>query len=368
MRSCFDNEEVAHGGRVHEFSKARGVAPDDVLDFSASINPLGSPNAVQDVLRRAETLVRYYPDSGQARVRGVLSRTFRVPEEAVWCGNGSTAVMDEIYEALKPTRTVVLTPAFSEYGRIASRHGSPVVTLPLEADFGLPVARIGEQLKAGDLLILNNPHNPSGVAWPRKSFEASLKEWTQRGAKVMVDEAFMDFLPDADRYTAIPLVQNGGVMVVRSATKIYAVPGLRFGFGVALPEMRAAVDQMRDPWSVNQIAQECACAAYEDHEFLKRTWHWLRTAQEQARQMWAGHSGVHAYPTRANYVLLAVGSSTVARTLADTLADDGILVRHYLGQPEPQSTWIRAALRLHPDNARLGERVRDILDRRGPPA
>lgn len=339
-----------------------------ILDFSASINPLGPPEGVREVLRHAETMVGHYPDSSQEPVRRALSRSFNVPTESVWCGNGSTAVMDEVYGVLKPARTIVLEPAFSEYERIASRHESPVVTVPLEVGFALPLKLLGETLRAGDLLILNNPHNPSGTAWPRERFMTCLKEWTADGVTVLIDEAFMDFLPDAERYTALPLVKDGRVIVVRSATKIYALPGLRFGFAVAPPEVAAAVDRIRDPWSVNQIAQESARAAYGDQEFLQRTWHWLQRAQEQTGRMWGSHSAVWVYPTAANYILVALPSSVAVNTLVRQLSDDGILVRHYLYNREPQSTWIRAALRLETDNMRLWQRAKEVLDRFPPTA
>lgn len=342
-----------HGGRIHEFARASGRSVDTVRDFSASLNPLGPPASVLNLWDRSRSWLIHYPDSTQAAVRAVLAATTGVGAEHIWCGNGANEVLDHVVAAWKPPRTWILAPAYSEYARIARRHGSAVQHVDLTADFRLPLPTLRDQIRPHDLVILNNPHNPSGRAWPRTVWEEDCRLWTARGARVLVDEAFVDFLDDPWAYTALPLLDTGRVAVVRSATKIFTLPGLRFGFGLGPPELLRTVADIRDPWSVNQPAQETARVAYTDAHFLDRTHAWLHDAQRDLAATWGRHPAVHLYPTQVNYALVRLRDDDAGRRLVDGLRPEGILVRSFPEIPGWGHRFIRFALRRAEDNLRL---------------
>lgn len=350
-----------HGGRIHAFGRQHQLPLEHILDASASINPLGPPASVLDALDPLLPWLRHYPDSGQWEVRHVLAERFEVDPETLWCGNGATEVLDQIVMALKPARTWIAEPAFSEYARVAARHGSAVSRVVMAPPFDFPGALLDPAVSADDLVVLNNPHSPSGRAWPRADWEPLLRRWTARGAWVAVDEAFMDFLADDRALSALPLTSAGHVVVIRSATKMFSLPGLRFGFGVGPRDLAERVDALRDPWSVNQLAQVAAAAAYQDDAFVRQTHRWLAGERPWFADAVSRLPGVRVHPGRANFLLLEWASEAVAQTAASRLEADGILIRSLGDWRGLGPRWSRLALSTRANDERMLDRLRAAL-------
>ncbi len=352
---------ATHGGRIHEMARHRGVAPQAILDASASINPLGPPASVLRALSDLPGLLRHYPDSTHEPVRHALAAALHVPFDQIWCGNGATEVLDHILSTLRPRHVFIVEPAFSEYERVAVRHGLPIERVCMPPPFDFPGDRLDARLGGGDLVVINNPHNPSGRAFPRSEWESLFRRWTDRGVHIVVDEAFMDFLPDAHRYTALPLATSvEGVTVVRSATKIFALPGLRFGAGIGSASLLARVTARRDPWSVNQLAQAATVAAYGDTVFLQATWQWVEESRAWAARTWGVHPRLHTYPTSANFILVRWPAASAASQAIHILWERGVLVRCLQGWRGLGAEWMRVALRLPEENERIWQIAADV--------
>jgi threonine-phosphate decarboxylase len=354
---CQDGKPPAHGGRVYEFAAARGWPRERVLDLSANLNPLGPPAVVRPVLADAEGWLRHYPDLTQHAVREAAARHLGLSARHVWAAHGATEVIDQVLGLWKPRRVWILTPAFAEYARIARRHGLEAKPVPLarlpDGTLALPLTTLDRVLAASDCLVINNPHNPSGTAWLRQVWEEALRRWLARGVRVLVDEAFMEFRRDHPRYSVVSLIpESPHLVVVRSGTKIFALPGLRFGLGVASPAVVRAVDRRRDPWSVNQLAQEVYRRAYQDAAFLAATWDWMEAAHAWLRETWSQHPSLKVWPTAVNFFLVQCPDPDWADHLAHRLADRGILVRRLAPHPIHGPAAIRVALRSPADNAR----------------
>lgn len=348
---------------MHEAARLRQVEPHAILDASASINPLGPPSSALQALSDLAGLVRHYPDSTHEPVRRALSAALAVPTDHIWCGNGATEVLDQLLYTLRPRRVCIVEPAFSEYGRVAARHGLPIERIAMKPPFSYPADRLDALLAEGDVLVFNNPHNPSGRAYPRSEWESLFWRWAARGVHILVDEAFMDFLPDASRFSALPLATSvDGVTVVRSATKIFALPGLRLGAGIGSPSLVHKITSLRDPWSVNQLAQAAAVAAYKDAAFLQETWQWLEGARAWAEGTWGSHPRIHTFPTTANFMLARWPEAAVASHVAAALWNNGVLVRRLHGSLGLGAEWMRIALRTPEENVRIWRVVQAALD------
>jgi hypothetical protein len=132
------------------------MALDDIVDFSANINPLGPPETVWRAIREALSWIRRYPDAKQAAVKAVLSRFTGVPEAWIVCGNGAVEAMDWIVRAWQSRRLVVFDPAFAEYEVIAHRLGIPVLHWPVWTRLGASLGRMAEMpVQDGDLVCFN---------------------------------------------------------------------------------------------------------------------------------------------------------------------------------------------------------------------
>lgn len=215
---------------------------------------------------------------------------------------------------------------------------------------GLPLAS-AQRLEAGDLLILCNPHNPTGrLLSPAEVLR--LVDGTE--ATVVVDEAFIDLTDPGEAASVLPWVgQRPNLVVLRSLTKFYAMPGLRVGYAVAQAEWVAALDRTRDPWSVGSLAQAAALAAFEDAAYAARTRSWIHQERPFLAEALASLPGYAVAPPAANFILVRCPGPTWA--LQERLGPRGILVRDCRSFAGLTDRHMRLAVRSRAENLRLLE-------------
>ena len=205
-------------------------------------------------------------------------------------------------------------------------------------DFGLKTSGFG--------LLLNNPHNPTGKLFSRES----VLPYLERFALVVVDEAFMDFLPPEEEQSLIGLVQEyENLVILRSLTKFYSLPGLRLGYAIAHPQRLAKWKSWRDPWPVNTLAAAAAIAALQDTEFQNLTWKWLPGARNQLFQGLASILGLTPIEGSVNYLLVESQRST-SQLQQHLLRQHQILIRDCLSFKELGDRFFRVAVRTKADN------------------
>lgn len=227
--------------------RPHGGVPDPfVLDFSASINPLGPPPAVQAVLARAGELAVRYPSVDAEEFCEAVSRHHGIPQACVLAGNGASELIYLVARLWAGRRGRVQTPAFTEYEDACEAEG-----VSLE-EGGVP-----------EVTFLGIPSNPEGRLLRRD-------EVLDLPGTLVVDEAFMEFAGDRESLVDRAAV-DPRVIVLRSLTKFYAIPGLRLGYLVAVPETVERLRRHQPPWSVNALASAAGRAALADRAYAERT-------------------------------------------------------------------------------------------------
>jgi histidinol-phosphate/aromatic aminotransferase/cobyric acid decarboxylase-like protein len=282
-------------------------------------------------------------------------------------GNGSAELLTWAGRELAELEEVCLvTPAFSDYYRALKTFNAKVKEYPLH-DQETSKWAIGNKLSYSLLptpyspsnraLLLNNPHNPTGLLFERETIEPLIKQF----ALVVVDEAFMDFLPPDRQQSLISVVQDyPNLVILRSLTKFYSLPGLRLGYCIAHPDRIRRWQQWRDPWPVNVLAEAAAVAVVQDTEFQQQTWDWLDSARSQLFQGLASLPGLQPYQSAANFLL--VQSKQPSSQLQEKLLKHSqILIRDCLSFPELGEGYFRVAVRTETDNRRLLEALEAIL-------
>ncbi len=361
-----------HGGNIAWAAALAGCAPSLILDFSASINPLGPPkSAIAAIKQQLKDLIAY-PDPNYHQLRTALSQLHpTLTPDWILPGNGSAELLTWASRELSELEeTWLVTPAFSDYQRALKAFGAKVREYPLElqVEEGLQVGKLKVEglennlqplnLQPSNLgLLLNNPHNPTGQLFDRETIEPLI----QKFALVVVDEAFMDFLPPDQQQSLIPMVQDyDNLVILRSLTKFYSLPGLRLGYCVAHPERLRRFSQWRDPWPVNVLAAAAAIAVVKDTEFQRQTWEWLPLVRSQLFQGLASLPGLRPYPSATNFLLVQSEqpSSGVQEKL---LKQSRILIRDCLSFPELGDRYFRVAVRTQADNQRLLEGLKTII-------
>ncbi|MGH2414467.1 MAG: threonine-phosphate decarboxylase CobD [Microcystaceae cyanobacterium] len=334
-----------HGGNLAWAAKIAGCPASLIVDFSASINPLGPPKSAIAAIQGGLKSLTTYPDPNYTQLRSALAQWHQIPPEWILPGNGSAELLTwASWELSQRDITYLVTPAFSDYWRALKTFAANVQTYPLELETG---ELIFNPKSSG--LLLNNPHNPTGKLFTREMILPYLDTF----ALVVVDEAFMDFVPPQHQQSLIALVSDyPNLVILRSLTKFYSLPGLRLGYAIAHPERLQRWQAWRDPWPVNVLAVAAAEAIIQDTAFQKQTWNWLLAAREELFQGLTGLPGLHPFPGAANFLL--VRTETPGSYLQEKLLQNHqILIRDCLSFPELGDHYFRIAVRSQEDNQHL---------------
>lgn len=355
-----------HGGNLR-WAKER-YHLDDFLDLSANINPFGPPAGVFTRLREALPQIVHYPDPESKALRLKISQLTCLPYEMTLAGNGAGELIYTVSQALRPHKVMIPLPAFSEYERAAASVSAEIAYVQLGAEGWrtLPACDIPERaqaveeswleiLKGTDLLFLCSPHNPTGTLLSPEGFAAIMRAASRTGAQVIFDESFYDFLPDSRRWSAREYLQAfPNLLVLHSLTKFYSLPGLRLGALFAQPELIRALEDVRDRWSVNALAQEAGLAALEDEDFPSQ----VRQSLEESKAFFyasfneASFKHWHLKPSEANFALIEITAGT-APELTDLLGQRGILVRDCSSFAGLEGEFIRVAIKDKESMAKL---------------
>ncbi|GMA55603.1 L-threonine O-3-phosphate decarboxylase [Alicyclobacillus sacchari] len=345
-----------HGGRIYEYAEKVGVTAHELLDFSANMNPLGPPAAALVAVWDHLPEIRHYPDARHRAVREAIGERFDLPIDSILCTNGAAEAIDIAIRYLLPGTVWIFEPAFAEYAHAAARSRCRIERLYLspDANWNWFDVLYTAAVRPGDMIVLNNPHNPTGAMWTRAQVEMAIRFASERRAWLLVDESFLDFRDDEANHSVLSqAVVTKDVLVVRSATKIYAIPGLRFGFLAGHPSLIREIAEHRDPWSVNQLAQRAAAAAYRDGSFLKATHAWLARERAWVHSTWGRHKGVQLYPPSANYAFCRLADEIPVAKMLNAFAARGMFVRSCANYHGLNDHHIRFAIRLRTDNERL---------------
>jgi len=349
--------QPTHGGNVYKLTREQRVPVDRVMDFSASINPLGFPTAGVRAIRTALKQVVHYPDPDCWQLRQALAQQCGVDPDMILVGNGSTELIHLLPRALAIKSALIMGPTFEEYARALTDAGSSgqYVHARREERFCPPLNEVLWQLSATrsrfDAVFLCNPNNPTGQVMNRLAVREIAEAVDRQQGWLIVDEAFIDY---CQTKSAISMLSEYPRMIVlRSLTKFFAMPGLRLGYLVGASKV---VDKLKDrqpPWSVNSFAQEVSLAVLHDHAYATRSRTFMKSERSRFMRGLRSLFGVRVYSSAANFVLIELPPSTCAGAVTDRLAFKRLLVRDCSTLPGLTTQMIRVAIRTAKENRRL---------------
>lgn len=315
-----------HGGRSHVVS---GSTDTVILDFSENLNPFPPSFSWNS----DGILVSSYPDNRYASLKEHIARTEGRRPDEICVGNGSVEIIRSFCLAvLKQGDTAFVPPhTFGEYAVSVECAGATAENSP----DGCVVE------------FFCNPNNPTGSLVQKNLVLEKIRAHEDAGTQLFIDEAFIDL---ADPSESVTGVRSEHAFVLRSLTKAYSVPGIRFGWGVGCPELVAAIEAIRPPWSVNAYAESYAHAALDNADQLEAS----RQQIAAERSFLAGElhaRGLPACPSAVNFLLFR--SPVRASRLKEALLSRGILVRDCASFGLPD--YVRIAVRTRDENRTLLE-------------
>ncbi len=333
-----------------------GNLPREVLDLSTSINPLGPPPAALEAYHAAAESIAGYPPPYPRRLEAHLARWLGVGASNVLAGNGTTHLIYLLARVLAPRRPLVVTPTFSEIANALTAAGAAPRAAPARFENGFRIDRhaLGRALADGaDALFLGRPNSPTGTITGFEAAAEIARQCARAGACCVFDEAFIDFVPDA-RSVAELACGTPGLIVLRSLTKIFAIPGLRLGCLIAHRETAAKLRGAIEPWAVNSAAEPVALACLDGAgEFIRRTRELIARERVHAGAALARIPGLRVIPSVANFLMFRVENEREPGSFGRHMMKAAIAVRDLATLPGCGAGFYRVGLRLRAENERL---------------
>jgi threonine-phosphate decarboxylase len=357
-------DTFSHGGKVFEASKELGLPPEAILDFSANINPIGFPGGVADIIKGHIKDIVHYPDPDQREMLAAAAEFFGTDSHCILAGNGSVELINLIAEGIRPKKAIIPAPTFSEYGHSCSARNIPVefVEIP-QTDFKLDgkfLRRVLEKSEEGSLVIICNPNNPTGQLVPRSELLSLLEALEKRDSYLLLDEAFMDFVEDS--YSLVDQIgRHSNLIILRSLTKFFALPGLRIGFALSNPDTIKRLSFLKDPWNINTFAGTVAPYVMKDTEYIEKT---KRLIGQEKEWLWRELRKIPdllPLNPEANYIFIKMVGDTAADVLTEKLKKRGILIRLCANYPFLDRRFFRVAVKDRRANASLVEAIREAI-------
>jgi len=324
-RPCVDQLTPYSPGRpIEEVQREYGLT--DIIKLASNENPLGPSRRAVDAIRRAAEEVRLYPDNDCYHLRRALAKKLGVEPEQVLIGHGSDELIHNIGLAfVSPGDEIMMcTGPFSQYEFTAKLMDGTPVYVPMDGfryDIAAMAARVSERTK---VVFVGSPNNPTGTIVTKDELGVLAGALPERAILVM-DEAYYEYVDDGEYPDSLALVREGrAAIVLRTFSKIYALAGLRVGYGATTVELADALARVREPFNVSSVAQAAALASLEDGEQVERT----RALNRKAKEYLYGEFerlGLGYTPSQANFVWVDVGRD--CRPVFTELLRRGVIVR-----------------------------------------
>jgi len=359
------NNATTHGGNLYAAMRQTGGELNEILDFSANINPLGLSENIRQTLSASLESIIHYPDAHGYDLKQTISQHYHVKDELITLGNGAVELMYVLCHMLKPKDVLVTAPTFSEYEAAARASGATIEYLYLHAanKFAIDIEALVERLQTIDLVFLCNPNNPTGTLLTTVQIEKLLIAALASNTYVVVDESFIDFLPNDGPYTCRPLLaQYTNLIIVHSLTKFYAIPGLRLGFALANPELTNLLHSGKDPWNVNTLAQKAGVAALRDQDYQQLSREFIVKVNMDLYHSLLSVPGLKPYLPSANFILIDIKSTNMTGAeLGCAMAAFHILIRDCSNYPGLSSHYVRIAVKRPEQNNILVKTLKKVI-------
>jgi len=344
----------SHGGNIHE---VKGANNKGVIDFSANINPLGLPVRIRKAIDDNFDKILHYPDPNSRMITKKIAEYWGISEQNVLLANGSIELIYLIIKAFKPEDIFMPVPTFTEYERAAKTVKSKIHFLKLKEKEGFRFDL--SKVVRSDISFLCNPNNPTGnlILEGRRKVEELARKI------VVIDEAFLDFLPDQKNDTLIwKAAKSRKIVVLRSFTKFFAMPGLRIGYLVA---HKAIIDKLKrhlPPWNTNVLGQIAAGLILNDKKYADKTYRLIERERKFLLAQLAGIDGFKPYPSVINFILIRIEKKGITSTsFKKMLIKKGILIRDCGNFRGLNDKYVRVAVRSHRENLLLVSAMKEIL-------
>jgi histidinol-phosphate aminotransferase len=300
----------------------------ELVKLASNETPWSPHPAVLEAIERELRTLNRYPDPEKARLRQRLADRLETEPGRVAVGNGSCEILLAAADALlEPGAEIVYAwPSFSMYPHLAAQSGARAIEVPLDADGRHDLEAMAREVTAATRVVLVcNPNNPTATALPIEEIDAFVAD-LPRHVCVIVDEAYVEFSTLQDPDESLPLAdRHPNLVLLRTFSKVYGMCGLRVGYALCSEDFRRAVDKVRQPFSVNALAQAGGVEALEHQDDVTRRVERV-TVERLHLEDELGARGLGSTDSQANFAWVSLGDRDEAAVMRG-LGRRGVIVR-----------------------------------------
>lgn len=336
-----------HGSDLEKIEQIYGIKKEEIVSFSANVNPLGVSPMLRSTLSNHIDAITTYPDREYTALRKCIADYVDTDYENIIMGNGSTELISLFIQIEHPKKALIIGPTYSEYEREISLGGGTCLYYPLkeEQDFSLDVAHFTSQLNESiDLLVICNPNNPTSTAITRRDMRKILDICKQNDIFVMVDETYVEFADNYDEINSIPLTAfYNNIVILRGTSKFFAAPGLRLGYAVTgNRDLIKAINTRKNPWTINSLAVIAGEIMFKDTDYIQATKQLISTERARMYDTFSKDSRFKVYKPSGNFMLVRLlDDALTSETLFDRAIREKMMLRDCSTFPFLDNKYIR---------------------------
>lgn len=332
-----------HGGDVYRHK--------NIIDFSANINPLGTPQNVIEAAANSLQYISNYPDIYCSDLRQAVSQYEKVSPQWLIFGNGAAELIFLLTRAIKPKKALIPAPTFIEYEQSLLNEACQVeyFYLKKENEFRLTEDFLDCLKPDIDMVFLCNPNNPTGQPIEKELLINILEKCKENQIFLAMDECFLEFLENGRDYTLKEYLDNHkNLFLLKAFTKQYGMAGIRLGYGMCSnKELLEKMEQSTQPWNISIPAQAAGVAALREREHVKKGLDIIGEQRpyliNQLQQL-----GFQVFGSKANYIFFEGPKGLYEKAL-----EGGFLIRDCSNYPGLEDGYYRIAVKTKEENERL---------------
>lgn len=336
-----------HGSDLEMIEKVYGIKKENIVSFSANVNPLGISPKLKTTLSGRIDSIMSYPDREYTQLRSRIAEYVRTDLENIIVGNGSTELISLFIQIKHPKHALIIGPTYSEYEREVSLGGgiTRYYRLEEEKNFVLDLHQLEKELTSDvDLLVICNPNNPTSTAITRNEMRKILDICKQKGIFVMVDETYVEFAEDIQNITSAPLTgYYNNIIILRGISKFFAAPGLRLGYAICGNlDLVKEINQRKNPWTINSLAAIAGEIMFSDASYIEDTRNLIASERTRICKLLDACPYIKYYEPTANFILLKILKDDVtSMDLFEAAIRQGLMLRDCSTFPFLNNKFIR---------------------------
>ncbi len=352
---------LKHGGNVYAKAKKLNLLPSEIIDASASLVPFDPPQILIDSLNAEIKNLgfRYYPERNLSDLKEIIGKFHGIDPDNILPGNGASELITWAgYEASKFGISCIPAPCFVDYERSLNCWNSNFIHCELPKKWSNIFPQSFPLRPKCDVIWITNPHNPTGQLWDKNSLEEIVKKYKL----VICDEAFLSITPNGDKESLIPLTQKyDNLLVLRSLTKIFNIPGLRLGYVIGSSKKLNQWNINRDPWPLNSFAIKAGIELLSNKKFYEK-WtrqihSWINIEKKRVFEKLSKIENLKVHNSSTNFFLIE--SKTSLSPNIKYLENKGILLRECTSFRFLDEKWARISLQSRKNNTLLYKEIQN---------